>query len=91
MTVQTLSLICQYWLRPFDKKVHFEMEPWCDLKDEWCDLIYKKTKQQQTTTTTKRQPLIHCINMLHTKLQMYMSYGLQNWILCISVSKEAFA
>lgn len=47
MTVQTLSLICQCWLRPFDKKVHFEMEPWCDLKDEWCDLIYKKTKQQQ--------------------------------------------
>lgn len=50
MTVQTLSLICQCWLRPFDKKVHFEMEPWCDLKDEcmmWFDLPGTKKKQQQ--------------------------------------------
>lgn len=48
-------------LGPFDIKVHFEMEPWCDMRDEKKekkDKIYWCTREQMCLLRTKIHTLI---------------------------------
>lgn len=80
-------------LRPFYKKVHFEMEPWYELYD----LIYtpppKKKTKRKTQNKEKTTPdlLYRYVSIQYCKYTSKCHMVCKIKLLCIYVSKESFA